>query len=99
MKIEPNRNINYYTHQMDLKRQGSAPSAPRSTASNFDGITIKSEQTISPEKVFADTLSARLSLEVKKPVSSLKIQDLQQRIAKGTYEVDINSITDKIMLY
>lgn len=99
MKIESNTPMNYYTSYMDVKKQTSQPFFSRKTEPNFDEITIQADQEISPEQAFAGALSSRLSLEIKRPTSAAQIQNLQQQIAQGAYEVDINSIVDKIMLY
>ena len=73
-------------------------------ARNFDEITIhaaavNSSDSTATETAFADALSKRLLLELRKPTSPQKVEELQQQIEQGTYEVDINRIADRIMLY
>lgn len=98
MKVDLQSKLNYYTPIIDSKRQMPHSSSSRKASRNFDGITIQSGIELNPEQQFADALTSRLSLEIRKPVSPNRIQDLQQQIDQGTYQIDINCIADKIML-
>lgn len=92
-------NTNYVPPYRDMKKPAGQTMGAAKATRNFDEITIHSKANLSEEEIFADSLSNRLLLEVKQPVSKEKISELQEQIQQGTYEVDLNSIVDKIMLY
>lgn len=99
MKIGLQSAIPHYKSTVDTKYQSAAAlTAPRSSKS-FDELTIHAEQETSPEQQFAAALTSRVSMELRQPVSASRIQELQQMIDHGTYQVDVNTIADKIMLY
>lgn len=99
MKVDLQTPINYHVSSIDSRKQPAQSGAFEKAVRNFDAITINSENELSQEKQFAASLTSRLSIELRKPTNSGMIQDLQQQIEQGTYEVDVNSIVDKIMLY
>lgn len=100
MKIELQSKIGYYTPPVSESKPRSADnSSVQKSIGSFDGITIKGGQAPSQEKQFAASLSSRLSMEIRKPVSPAFVQDLQQQIEQGRYQVDANAIADSIMLY
>ena len=100
MKIELQTPINnYHVSSIDSKKQSVPNGTSSKVARNFDAITINSESGLSQEQQFASSLTSRLSMELRKPANSGMIQDLQEQIKKGTYEVDVNAIVDRIMLY
>lgn len=92
-------NTNYIPPYRDMKKPAGHTMGTTKASRNFDEITIHSTANLSEDKLFADSLSNRLLLEVKQPVSKEKIREIQEQIDQGTYEVDLNSIVDKIMLY
>lgn len=98
MKIDFNTKYNISPYR-NISRQSALTSENMKTSQNFDGIILSSAPDVSAEKTFADSLSSRLSLEVKQPVSADKIKELQKQIEQGSYEIDINTIADRIMLY
>lgn len=102
MKI--NFDTNYISPYNNMKKTITKAADTVKPTRNFDEITIHSavvnpSDSASAETVFADALSKRLLLELRKPTSTQKIEELQQQIEQGTYEVDINRIADRIMLY
>lgn len=96
MKISFN-GINNYIINRDVEKPAVTSSRSQNTR-NFDGITIHANITASPEKTFQDHLSQKLSMEVRQPVSSQKLEDIKNQIQSGTYEIDVNAIADKILL-
>lgn len=88
----------YFNPYKNITRQSLSTAREVRTSQNFDGITLSSSPDISSEKAFADSLSSRILLEIKKPASSEKISNLQSQVEQGTYEADINAIVDRIML-
>lgn len=100
MEIKLYSSLDYFnTSYMETKKSSATAPAAHKLSRNFDGVTIKSEQSPTAEQIFAGKLSSRISLEIRQPVSEKKITDLQEQIQKGSYEVDVNAIADKIMLY
>lgn len=98
MKIGLQSVLPHYKPIADSKCQPASTQAAGRTK-NFDEVTISSEQEVSQEQQFASALTSRVSLELRKPVSASRIEELQQKIDQGRYEVDVNAIADKIMLY
>lgn len=99
MKIGLQNIMPHYKPISDSKPQTAKTPAAHKTTKNFDGIMISSDLEVSPEQQFASTLTGRVSMELRKPVTPDRIAELQQKIDQGTYEVDVNAIADKIMLY
>ena len=100
MKIELQSKIGYYAPSVSENRPKSTEGSQlQKSAGSFDGITIKGGQAPSQEEQFAASLSSRLSMEIRKPVSPARVQDLQQQIEQGRYQVDVYAIADSIMLY
>ncbi|MEG2350258.1 MAG: flagellar biosynthesis anti-sigma factor FlgM [Hungatella sp.] len=99
MKIDLQSTLNYYTPSIDPKRPVSSSATPHKAAGNFDAITIQSDARISQEDQFSKALASRISMEIRKPASTGKLEQLQQQIDQGNYQVDIPRIADRIMLY
>lgn len=99
MKIGLQNIMPHYKPISEGKQQASKTPAAHKTTKNFDGIMIRSDLEVSPEQQFASALTGRVSMELRKPVTPDRIAELQQKIDQGTYEVDVNAIADKIMLY
>lgn len=99
MKIELQNPINYHVSSIDSRKQPVSAAASSKAAGSFDAITINSESGLSQEQQFVSSLTSRLSIELRKPANAGMIQDLQEQIKRGTYEVDVNAIVDRIMLY
>lgn len=99
MKVDLQIPMNYHMSSIDSRKQPAPSGSFEKTVRNFDAITINSENELSQERQFVSSLTSRLSIELRKPANSGMIQDLQQQIEQGTYDVDVNSIADKIMLY
>lgn len=99
MKIGLQSVLPHYKPIADSKYQPASTQAAGRSTKNFDEVTISSEQGASQEQQFAAALTSRVSLELRKPVSASRIEELQQKIDQGKYEVDVNAIADKIMLY
>lgn len=99
MKIGLQSAISHYKSVTDIKYQSAeAHPAPKGTKS-FDELTIHAEQGTNQEQQFISALTSRVSMELRKPVSQSRIDELTQKIDQGTYQVDVNAIADKIMLY
>lgn len=99
MKIGLQNVMPHFKPISDSRHQSlSAPAAQKSDK-NFDGIVIRSELGVNQEQQFASLLTSRVSMELRKPVTPDRIAELQQKIDQDTYEVDVNAIADKIMLY
>lgn len=102
MKI--NFDTNYIAPYNNMKKTITKPTDTTKSMRKFDEITIHSSahssaESVSSEAAFVDSVSKRILLEIRKPTSPEKIEELQQQIEQGTYEVDINRIADRIMLY
>lgn len=98
MKISINNLSNYRPAPKEITKANSGVCRSQNSH-NFDGITIQTNSILSPEKAFQNQLVQKLSLEVRQPASEKKIEDLKEQIARGTYEIDINAIADRIMLF
>lgn len=99
MKIGLQSVLPHYKPIIDSKYQPASTQGVGRSTKNFDEVTISSEQGVSQEQQFVSALTSRVSLELRRPVSSDRIEELQQMIDQGKYEVDVNAIADKIMLY
>lgn len=66
---------------------------------NFDAIRISSEGEAALEETeFIKTLSAKISAEVRQEVPGEKVDSLKEKIAAGTYEIDVTAIAARILL-
>lgn len=99
MKIGLQNVMPHYKPISDSKQQALKTPAAQISTKNFDGIMIRSELDMNQDQQFASSLTSRVSMELRKPVTPDRIAELQQKIDQGTYEVDVNAIADKIMLY
>lgn len=99
MKINFNTKYNISPYNKTVSRHSASVAEDAKAPQNFDGLILSSAPDISAEKAFADSLSSRLLLEIRQPVSTDVVKELQSQIEQGTYEVDMNSIADRIMLY
>lgn len=99
MKIELQNPINYHISPVESRKQPALTEASSKPSQKFDAIMIHAEHDRTQEQQFAATLTSRLVLELRQPANAGMLQDLQQQIQAGTYEVDVNAIVDKMMLY
>jgi negative regulator of flagellin synthesis FlgM len=70
-----------------------------SVKNNYDAITISSTSLEEIDSKFTSSLKKALMNEVKQPTSEKKLENLEQRIKDGTYEVDANKIAERILFY
>lgn len=64
----------------------------------FDEILITSNSREVEEKKMTEELSKKVLSEVSASVSEEKISDLKQRVAYGTYQVDVDKLVERILL-
>ena len=101
MKITSN---NFYSLQSSSKNQNpvsniSFDKMMKAKNKNFDSVIISSkDKALSPEN-FAGSVSKKISDDVRIPASQEKLDRLKSEIENGTYNVDIDEIAKRMMLY
>ena len=85
----------YNIQKESAKLQIFEKNQKKTSRSNFDKILI-SPSTDSNDK-FVNDITSKLSAEVRKPASSEQLNELQQKVAEGTYQIDLDAIVKKIL--
>lgn len=65
---------------------------------HFDEILITSNSRQVEEKKMTEDLTKRVLSEVSRPTPEVKVEELKQSIAEGTYQVDIDKLVGRILL-
>jgi negative regulator of flagellin synthesis FlgM len=92
-------NTQYNTSMTQQKPGKNRKTASESVKNNYDAITISSASLEEIDTKFASALKKTLMNEVSQPTSEKKLENLEQKIKNGTYEVDANKIAERILLY
>lgn len=98
MQIPPRNGISTSVNSMQqLHAPVSAPArSHKSTAQNFDQITISSEHSV--DSRFQMELKSRLSREVRTATTTGTLADLRRQIEAGEYQVDPVAIARRMLL-
>lgn len=98
MKITTNNVMKSYPDLRIHTKENPAPSAASSDGHSFDALIIQSNPRQIEEHTFAESVSRQLSSAAKETVSAEKIQDLKNKVAEHTYQVDAYAIASRILL-
>ena len=98
MKIASNSLYTSFNIQKETARLHNSEKNQRRIDKNFDKILINSTPSSNANDKFVNDTTAKLSLEVRKPASSEKLKELQQKVADGTYQIDLDAIAKKKLL-
>ncbi len=99
MKIEFTNLNNYLNLGIDQKKQSTLGETSEKSEKHFDEIKIQAKTTPDKEHHFATSLSERVSMELRQPTNSSRIEELKKQIEQGLYEIDLNAIAERITLY
>lgn len=98
MKITTNNVMKSYPDLRIHTKENPALSAASSDGHSFDALIIQSNPRQIEEHTFAESVSRQLSSAAKETVSAEKIQDLKNKVAEHTYQVDAYAIASRILL-
>lgn len=100
MKVTGNHFFNLQSNAANKNKtnQVSSQSPSVSRAKNCDEIIIRGKAETPEQNSFIDALKNKISKEVATPASEEKIADLKQQIEAGTYQIDIDQISKKMLL-
>lgn len=101
MKVSLNSFFNLQANSKNIEKtsQTLSQSTTASRSKNCDEIIISGKSEKIEQPSFADELKSKISKEVNTPCSEEKIADLKQQIEAGTYQIDIDQIAKKMLLY
>ena len=97
MKIVSNSLHTSYTIQKETARLQISEKNQRRINQNFDKILIQSTPSSDSNDNFVSNITSKLSSEVRKPASSEQLNELRQKVAEGTYQIDLDAIVKKIL--
>jgi len=97
MKIASNSLHTSYTIQKETARLQTSEKNQRRINRNFDKILIQSTPSYDSNDNFVSNITSKLSSEVRKPASSEQLNELRQKVAEGTYQIDLDAIVKKIL--
>ena len=97
MKIASNSLHTSYTIQKETARLQTSEKNQRRINRNFDKILIQSTPSSDSNDNFVSNITSKLSSEVRKPASSEQLNELRQKVAEGTYQIDLDAILKKIL--
>jgi anti-sigma28 factor (negative regulator of flagellin synthesis) len=97
MKIASNSLHTSYTIQKETARLQTSEKNQRRINRNFDKILIQSTPSSDSNDNFVSNITSKLSSEVRKPASSEQLNELRQKVAEGTYQIDLDAIVKKIL--
>ncbi len=97
MKIASNSLHTSYTIQKETARLQTSEKNQRRINRNFDKILIQSTPSSDSYDNFVSNITSKLSSEVRKPASSEQLNELRQKVAEGTYQIDLDAIVKKIL--
>ena len=79
-------------------KENLAPSAASNDGHSFDALIIQSNPRQIEEHTFAESVSRQLSSGMTDTASAEKVQDLKNKVAEHTYQIDAYAIASKILL-
>ena len=97
IKIASNSLHTSYTIQKETARLQTSEKNQRRINRNFDKILIQSTPSSDSNDNFVSNITSKLSSEVRKPASSEQLNELRQKVAEGTYQIDLDAIVKKIL--
>ena len=97
MKIASNSLHTSYTIQKETARLQTSEKNQRRINRNFDKILIQSTPSSDSNDNFVSNITSKLSSEERKPASSEQLNELRQKVAEGTYQIDLDAIVKKIL--
>lgn len=65
---------------------------------HFDEILITSNSRQVEEKKMTEDLTKRVLSEVSRPTPEVKVEELKQSVAEGTYQIDIDKLAGRMLL-
>lgn len=98
MKISTNTLVKSYGSLPIHTKEHFTETASLTKDHNFDVLTIQSNRREIEERTFAEAVSKELISDLKQISSEEKLQNLQNQIALGTYQIDTQAIASKILL-
>jgi len=96
MKIASNSLYTSFNIQKETARLHNSEKNQRRINRNFDKILIQSTPSSDSNDNFVSNITSKLSSEVRKPASSEQLNELRQKVAEGTYQIDLDAIVKKI---
>ena len=97
MKIASNSLYTSFNIQKETARLHNSEKNQRRINRNFDKILIQSTPSSDSNDNFVSNITSKLSSEVRKPASSEQLNELRQKVAEGTYQIDLDAIVKKIL--
>ena len=98
MKITTNNVMKSYPDLRIHTKENPASSAVSSDGHSFDALIIQSNPRQIEEHTFAESVSRQLSSEMSDTASAEKVQDLKNKVAEHTYQIDAYAIASRILL-
>lgn len=98
MKISLNSINPFRPETVGFSKTDSKVSAGAKESGNYDAITIQSSSRQIQEKTFSETLSRRITSEVKQETSPERVEALKQQVALGTYKIDPYAIASRMLM-
>lgn len=98
MKIFNDRN---YINRLKLTKPESrqlVSGSVKKPVKKFDEITISSKQA-PDETTFARELSRKIMKETSAPTDARKLEEIKDQVQSGTYNIMIDEIAKKMLLY
>ena len=97
MKITTNNILNKFTELHLHTKENTSDMVSSNIAHKFDAVTIQSSHEEIAERTFAATVSKEISADISTPPAEGKLQQLQNQIADGTYQIDPHAIAFKML--
>ena len=98
MKITTNNVMKSYPDLRIHTKENPAPSAASSDGHSFDALIIQYNPRQIEEHTFAESVSRQLSSGMSDTASAEKVQDLKNKVAEHTYQIDAYAIASRILL-
>lgn len=98
MKISTNNILKNYTDLPIHTTEYFADKISSNKNQKFDVITIQSNRRQIEERTFAEAVSKELHSAVNATASEEKLQNLQNQIQLGNYQIDTHALASKILL-
>ena len=101
MKIQSNQ---FFNLQSNMKKQTHAANSQNTTSElyqkrSFDELVISSRPAPVTDEGFAADVSKEISAEAKAVSSDEKLESLKAQIEEGTYQIDLDAIARKMLLF
>lgn len=99
MKINTNNTIKSYMNDMLLHtKENSSSVRIQSREHKFDAITIQSDPRQIEQLTFAKAVSREISSKISAAPSEERIQELKERVASHSYQIDARAIASRMLL-